>query len=101
MQKTRVQFLVWEDPLGKGVLGSHPLQDSYLDSPIDRGDWWAAVHGVTKSQSRLSDFTSFPALTLRMGRVSRKGKIVTVNVLSWSSYIILGTSIDKMSGSNT
>ena len=24
---------------------------------MDRGDWWAAVHGVAKSQTRLSDFT--------------------------------------------
>ena len=24
---------------------------------LDRGAWWAAVHGVTKSQTRLSDFT--------------------------------------------
>ena len=24
---------------------------------MDGGDWWAAVHGVTKSQTRLSDFT--------------------------------------------
>ena len=27
---------------------------------MDRGAWWAAVHGVTKSQTRLSDFT-FPS----------------------------------------
>ena len=26
-----------------------PLRYSYLDSPMDRGAWWAAVHGVTKS----------------------------------------------------
>ena len=26
----------------------NPLQYSYLESPMDRGDWWAAVHGVTK-----------------------------------------------------
>ena len=34
-----------------------PLQYSYLENPMDRGAWWAAVHGVTKSQTRLSDFT--------------------------------------------
>ena len=33
-----------------------PLQYSCLDNPIDRGAWWAAVHGVAKSQTRLSDF---------------------------------------------
>ena len=26
-------------------------------NPMDRGAWWAAVHGVAKSQTRLSDFT--------------------------------------------
>ena len=34
-----------------------PLQYSCLESPMDRGAWWAAVHGVTKSRTRLSDFT--------------------------------------------
>ena len=28
-----------------------------LENPMDGGAWWAAVHGVTKSQTRLSDFT--------------------------------------------
>ena len=34
-----------------------PLQYSCLENPMDRGAWWAAVLGVTKSQTRLSDFT--------------------------------------------
>ena len=34
-----------------------PLQYSCLEYPMDRGGWWAAVHGVTKSRTRLSDFT--------------------------------------------
>ena len=34
-----------------------PLQYSYLENPMDGGAWWAAVHGVTKSRTRLSDFT--------------------------------------------
>ena len=34
-----------------------PLQYSCLENPIDGGAWWAAVHGVAKSQTRLSDFT--------------------------------------------
>ena len=33
-----------------------PLQYSCLENPMDRGAWWAAVHGVAKSQTRLSDF---------------------------------------------
>ena len=34
-----------------------PLQYSCLENPMDRGAWWAAVHGVARSQTRLSDFT--------------------------------------------
>ena len=34
-----------------------PLQCSCLKNPMDGGAWWAAVHGVTKSQTRLNDFT--------------------------------------------
>ena len=30
---------------------------SCLENPMDRGAWWAAVHGVAKSQTQLSDFT--------------------------------------------
>ena len=36
----------------------NPLQYSCLENSMDRGTWWATVHGVTKSWIRLSDFTS-------------------------------------------
>ena len=36
-----------------------PLQYSCLENPMDGGAWWAAVHGVVKSRTCLSDFT-FP-----------------------------------------
>ena len=32
---------------------SNPLQYSYLENPMDRGAWWAIVHGVAKSQTQL------------------------------------------------
>ena len=34
-----------------------PLQYSCLENSMDRGAWWAAVHGIAKSGTRLSDFT--------------------------------------------
>ena len=34
-----------------------PLQYSCLENPMNRGAWWAAVHGVSKSRTQLSDFT--------------------------------------------
>ena len=41
--------------LGEG--NGTPLQSSCLENPMDGGAWWAAVHGVAKSQTRLSGFT--------------------------------------------
>ena len=38
---------------GNGTL----LQHSCLENPMDGGAWWATVHGVAKSRTRLSDFT--------------------------------------------
>ena len=35
----------------------HPLQYSCLENPTDKGAWWATVHGVAKSGTRLSDCT--------------------------------------------
>ena len=37
--------------------GGHgnPLRDSCLENPLNRGAWKATVHGVAKSQTRLSD----------------------------------------------
>ena len=34
-----------------------PLQYSCLENPMGRGAWWASVHGVAKSQTRLSNLT--------------------------------------------
>ena len=39
-----------------GEGNGNPLQYSCLENPMDRGAWWATVHGVTKSQTQLSDF---------------------------------------------
>ena len=43
--------------LGKSPEGGHgnPLQYSCLENPVDRGAWWATVHGVAKSLTQLSD----------------------------------------------
>ena len=42
--------------LGRSPGGGHgnPLQHSRLESPMDRGAWRAAVHGITKNWTRLS-----------------------------------------------
>ena len=40
-----------------GEGNGNPLQYSCLENPMDGGAWWATAHGVTKSQTQLSDFT--------------------------------------------
>ena len=34
-----------------GEGNGNPLQDSCLENPMDRGTWWATVHGVAKSRT--------------------------------------------------
>ena len=41
----------------KGEGDGTPLQYSCLENPMEGGAWWAAVRGVAKSQTRLSNFT--------------------------------------------
>ena len=41
---------------GSGEGSGTPLQYSCLENPMDGGAWWAAVHGVAGSWTRLSDF---------------------------------------------
>ena len=56
----------------------NPLQYPCLENPMDRGAWWAAVHGVAKSQAQLSVFTltfHFHALEKEMATHS--------SVLAW------------------
>ena len=43
---------------------SNPLQDSCLENPMDRGAWWATVHVVTKSGTRLRDYAYMQAWEL-------------------------------------
>ena len=42
--------------VGEG--NGNPLQYSCLESPVDRGAWWAAVYGVTQSQTQLKRLSS-------------------------------------------
>ena len=49
MQETRVQSLGWGRSPGEG--NGTVLQYSCLENPMDRGAWWAAVHGVAKDRT--------------------------------------------------
>ena len=62
----------------EGLMLKLKLQYSCLENPMDRGAWWAALHGVAKSRTRLSDFTftvHFHALEKEMATHS--------SVLAW------------------
>ena len=64
--------------LAAGEGSGTPLQYSCLENPMDGGAWWAAVHGFTKSRTRLNDFTftfHFHALKKEMATHS--------SVLAW------------------
>ena len=52
-EDSRFYKTVWS-VIGEG--NGIPLQYSCLENPMDGGAWWAAVHGVAKSRTRLSDF---------------------------------------------
>ena len=54
MQKTWVRSLGWEDPFLKEDMATHSSILAWR-IPVDRGAWWATVHRVTKSQTRLRD----------------------------------------------
>ena len=73
---SKIHFTVTLRSNGEG--NGTPLQYSCLENPMDGGSWQAAVQGVAKSRTRLSDFTftfCFPALEEEM--VSHSG------VLAW------------------
>ena len=50
-----VDYMILYREMGEG--DGTPLQYSCLENRMDGGAWWAAVHGVAKSQTRLSDFS--------------------------------------------
>ena len=54
---------------GKG--NGNPLQYSCLENPMGGGAWWATVHGVAKSRTRLSDFTSLRSVFKESGFLCR------------------------------
>ena len=75
-QTSSLQFPWLYHIIGEGDVT--PLQYSCLENPMDRGALWAAVHGVAKSRTRLSNFSStfhFYALEKEMATHS--------SVLAW------------------
>ena len=49
IQETLIQSLGWEDPQEKGMTTHFSILAWRI--PMDRGAWWATVHGAAKSQT--------------------------------------------------
>ena len=78
LQMALLHSFLWLSSIHCGEGNGTPLQYSCLENPMDGGAWWAAVHGVAKSRTRLSVFTftfHFHALEKQMATHS--------SVLAW------------------
>ena len=64
-----------------GEGNGNPLQYSCLENPMDRGAWQAAVHGVAKSWTRLSDFT----IRMYLEILFKMGEYISSLVLSFGA----------------
>ena len=54
MRENWVWSLGWEDPLEEGMATHSSILVWWI--PMDRGAWWATVHGVAESQTQLSNY---------------------------------------------
>ena len=61
--------------IGEG--NGNPLQCSCLENPRDKGAWWAAIYGITQSQTRLKRLSS------------SSSNLLSINFLHWLSFILL------------
>ena len=76
--------------IGEG--NGNPLQCSCLENPRDGGAWWAAVHGVTQSQTRLKRLSSsIQGHTIREGRLvtrfSKSTQPLSMSFIYWQSVL--------------
>ena len=71
----RLQFHFSFSCIGEG--NGNPLQCSYLENPRDGGAWWAAVYGVTQSQTWLKWLSSFFQWSAKFGKQQFRDSIDT------------------------
>ena len=85
MQETQVWSLGQEDPLGKEMV-THSSILAWRINPLDRGAWWAIVHRVAKSWTRLSDY---PTLTESLCCIPEADTTLQINYTSiWKKKIL-------------
>ena len=74
-----------------GVKHGNPLQYSCLENPMDRRAWWATVHGVAKSQTRLSNRHGMAVCTYILYAALYERFIYFPHILIFNS--LMGTSL--------
>ena len=91
VQRVKRLAAMWEDwgsipglGISPGEGNSNSLECSCLDNPMDRGAWWATVHAVTKSQTRLRDFTIIHYI---LGRASLVAQLVNNLPAVWEIWV--------------
>ena len=62
-----------------GEGNGNPLQCSCLENPRDGGAWWAAIYGVTQSQTRLKELSSSSSSSILVKNVQTIKKIKVAN----------------------
>ena len=92
LQKGDMILLIWKDKslvcMVTAFHDGNPLQYFCLENSMEGGAWQAIVHGVTKSQTQLSDFTSLSiASTGKEDRRTGHQIIKPVYVLGYNKYM--------------
>ena len=77
---------------------SNTLQYSCLDNPMDKGPWWATVHGVTKSQTQLKQLSMYKEYS---GCQFNTPDSVSGKGLTWveEGYLVAGNEYPSVSSS--
>ena len=79
-----------------GEGNGNPLQYSCLENPMDRGAWWATVHGVAKSRIWLSDFTSLHSTwNVHFFLVGQYLLYMTLYVICWLFWTNIPNTISQ------
>ena len=89
MKKAWVPSLGWEDLL------EEKMATHCMENPMDRGAWWATVHGVTKSQTWLSTVCQVLTLLYEINenKMIGKTKHIHLKMISVKLNVIYGNNM--------
>ena len=73
-----------------GEGNGNPLQYSCLANPMDRGAWWATLHRVAKSWTRLSDFTFWRSCRSSQTHSTLTSSAIVVGAQIWITLLLHG-----------